>query len=406
MPDTDYSKLGEEKGASLVSTVINTVKGIMGAGILTLSWAFYFSSLWPGVIGTFFMCGISMYGFYLIGLCSEKTGGDSFGGMWTELYGAKLAWIPDMVIVMFSSCCIVSYLIVCSDYLPRGLAGFGVPLMDRSVYILGSTLIVLYFNFQSDLSILTPTSFLGNFSVFYTTGLLLVLWLSTAPADYGDWDPWVVQPGLFVTLPTMAFSFNGHFGAPGMYQQLAGKSAKKWAKVTILGFGLCLPLVFVCALSGFFMFGSEQLLKQSNVLMAPSMKGPPVMVAFIGMSLAVLFGVPIHTNAVRTALDGILVRGLGLEKESKFRFMMISAILTIITNLVALSMDNLGLVVSVNGAVCATLMMYILPALMYMKFAGVSALPMLTLILGVLIGITGVTTSIMVADGETSSLRW
>merc|ERR1719284_804503 len=158
--------------------------------------------------------------------------------------------------------------------------------------------------------------------------------------------------------------------------------------------------------AGFFMFGSEQLLKQSNVLMAPSMKGPPVMVAFIGMSLAVLFGVPIHTNAVRTALDGILVRGLGLEKESKFRFMMISAILTIITNLVALSMDNLGLVVSVNGAVCATLMMYILPALMYMKFAGVSALPMLTLILGVLIGITGVTTSIMVADGETSSLRW
>jgi len=393
-------------GASVFSTVINTVKGIMGAGILTLSWAFYFSSLYPGLICTFFMCAISMYGFYLIGLVSDKTGAGTFGGMWSKLYGSGMAWIPDMVIVLFSSACIIGYLIVCKGYIPQGLAVFGIAPMPGFVYVLGSTAVVLYFNYQSDLSILTPTSMIGNFSIFYTTFLLLAFWAATPVSDYSDWDAMVLQPGLFVTLPTMAFSFNGHFGAPGMYQQLAGKSPKKWAKVTFLGFGLCLPLVFVCALSGFFTFGSEQLLKQSNVLMAPSMKGPPVMVAFIGMSLAVLFGVPIHTNAVRTALDGILVRGLGLDKESKMRFTLISVIITVVTNLVALSMDNLGLVVAVNGAVCATLMMYILPAMMYMKFAVVSAAPLITLMLGVVIGITGVTTSILVADGETKELRW
>lgn len=410
MSKAEYTKMeGKDEGASLTSTVINTVKAIMGAGILTLSWAFYFSSMWPGVICALFMCLLSAYGFYLVGICSDKTGGESFGGMWSALYDSALAWIPDMVIVLFCSCCIISYLIVCSDYLPRGLGGFGVPAMDRSVYILGASLVVLPLNFMEDLSVLTYTSFIGNFSVFYTTGLLLVMWLSVSPSDYGDWDPWVVQPGLFVTLPTMAFSFNGHFGAPKMYQQLSGKSPAKWLKVTILGFGLCLPLVLICALSGYFMFGTDVMLPgRSNVLMAPMMKGPPVLVAFIGMTLAVLFGVPIHTNTVRTAINGIYVRAKGIDPsaDGSARKSMITIIIIVFTNAVALSMDSLGLTVAVNGAVCATLMMYVLPALMYMKAVGSSALPMATLILGVIIGVVGVATSILVGMDMTSDLRW
>merc|ERR1712072_1304117 len=120
-----------------------------------------------------------------------------------------------------------------------------------------------------------------------------------------------------------------------------------------------------------------------------------VAVAFIGMSLAVLFGVPIHTNAVRGAIDGIIVRAKGIDPSNdpgaKTRFFVISTAITVLTNLVALTLDDLGLVVSINGAVTATMMMYILPALMYMKIAGASALPTITVILGVIIGITGVT---------------
>jgi len=412
MSGTKYDAMkDEEPGVSLFATVINTVKGIMGAGILTLSWAFYFSSLYPGLVCTFFMCALSMYGFYLIGLVSDKTGADTFGGMWSKLYGSGMAWVPDMVIVLFSSACIIGYLIVCKGYIPQGLAVFGIAKMPGYVYVLGSTAIVLYFNYQSDLSVLTPTSMIGNFSIFYTTFLLLAFWFATPVSDYSDWDGMVLEPGLFVTLPTMAFSFNGHFGAPGMYQQLAGKSPAKWLKVTILGFGGCLPLVLICALSGFFMFDSENLVAQSNVLLQKEMTGKySVAVAFVGMSFAVLFGVPIHTNAVRGALNGIIMRAKGIDPSNDpgagSRFFMITTTLTILTNLVALSLDDLGLVVSLNGAVTATMMMYILPALMYMKFAGKSVGPMITLILGVIIGITGVTTGLMVGMGEGSELRW
>jgi amino acid permease len=313
--------------------------------------------------------------------------------------------------VLFSSACIIGYLIVCKGYIPQGLAVFGIAPMPGFVYVLGSTAVVLYFNYQSDLSILTPTSMIGNFSIFYTTFLLLAFWAATPVSDYSDWDAMVLQPGLFVTLPTMAFSFNGHFGAPGMYQQMAGKSPAKWKQVTIYGFGLCLPLVLICALSGFFMFDAENLVAQSNILLQKEMTGKySVAVAFVGMSLAVLFGVPIHTNAVRGAIDGIIVRGKGIDPSNdpgaKSRFFIISTTITVLTNLVALTLDDLGLVVSINGAVTATLMMYILPALMYMKIAGASALPAILVILGAIIGITGVTTGVMVGMGEGGELRW
>merc|ERR1719217_1880598 len=94
--DRDLKAPGSDEGASMMSTVINAVKSVLGAGILTLSWAFYFSSLWPGIIGTGFMCVLSAYGFYLIGLCSERTGERSFGGMWSSMFGQTWAWLPDV----------------------------------------------------------------------------------------------------------------------------------------------------------------------------------------------------------------------------------------------------------------------------------------------------------------------
>merc|ERR1711920_446855 len=153
------------------------------------------------------------------------------------------------------------------------------------------------------------------------------------------------------------------------------------------------------------MFGSSlNLPGRSNVLMAPSMKGPEVMVAFIGMTFAVLFGVPVYTAGVRTAANGIWMRATKAS-DSPTRKKLISGLIILYTNAIGLSVDSLGLVVAVNGAVCATLMMYVFPALMYMKSSTTpgpcwseKGMPVVTLLLGLFIGVAGVATAVMQAS--------
>merc|ERR1712187_14982 len=98
---------------------------------------------------------------------------------------------------------------------------------------------------------------------------------------------------------------------------------------------------------------------------------------------------------------------MGDRKEDGEGSICRTILVIVVTNAVAIKVDSLGLTVTVAGAVGATLIMYVLPALMYMKSSGgVSALPLVTLILGCIIGMAGVTTSIMVGVGMTSDLHW
>jgi amino acid permease len=413
----DEDQADPDKGASLFSAVINSVKACLGAGILTLAWSFYFSSMWPGIVGTFALCVISAYSFWLLGVCSGRTGESSFGGMWCALFGSRWAWLPDMVIVLFLLCAAVSYLIIISDYLPRVLGGLGVPAMNRSVYILGSSFLILPLNFLEDLSGLSFTSVIGNFAILYTTCLLFYLGVT---CDHeADWDSWVVQPGIFVTLPALAFSFNGHFTVPQSYQGLKAKSPKRWLTVTMFAYALVLPVMLVCSISGYYMFGSQlNLPGRSNVLMAMSSNGPEILVAYFAMTLSVLFNIPITTSCVRNALNSMWLRDIApvlkidADKEGKARKRIMSTIIVCITNFIALQTDALGMSVAVNGAVCATLMMYVFPAMMYMKSSTggswwlETALPVGSVALGAIMGVAGVATSFMLDAGMSSDLRW
>jgi amino acid permease len=335
--------------------------------------------------------------------------------MWTSLFGPKWSWAPDLVIVVFCGTAVVSYLIVVGDFLPRGLSALGVPLMDRQVYILAASICILPLNLMEDLSALSFTSVIGNFSILYTVGLLIYL-CSGSDLD-ADWEPWEMQPGIFVTIPALAFSFNGHFGAPQMYQQLQSKSPKRWLKVTMISFfSICLPVVLVCALSGYLMFGSQLTLPdRSNILMAPSLNGfSSVTVAFIAMMFACLFNIPIATSCVKNAVDSILVNKFNADASKAAvskRKRMHTLIIVAITLPISLATSSLGLSVAINGAVCATLMMFVFPALMFMKSSPnvtsrlfERALPITTMVLGLIIGIAGVTTTVMLDMGMQSEL--
>jgi len=407
-----------QDGLSLFATVAQSVKTIIGAGILSLSWAFCQSSLWPGLFLSVTMCLLAAYTFYILGVCSEITGKKTYGEIWKSLYGEGSAWIPNLIVFMLTALSLVAYFTIIGDYLPlaiQGILGESV-LVHRRLAILGIWAVFLPLHFRKDLSFLGCLSIIGTLGTLYTVVLLFAKTVERSDQFADDWEPFKLGPGVFLTIPSLAFAFNGHFNAPDIYQRLQRRSSSRWLVVTASAFGLCLLITFVCGVSGYLMFGSE--LKRegrSNVLTAPQLQGrPEVMLAYLATCVSISLGIPLYARSACDSLELLFLgfsgstEALGSDRNRSNCVMIVVLLATMGTSMV---LDDLGLINAIAGAVCASMNMFVLPSLMYMKVAGQSreltaGLPLhsklvnwTSVVIGVLVAVTGVTTSIMDAMG-------
>lgn len=286
--------------------------------------------------------------------------------------------------------------------------------------ILITSLIILPLNFAKDLSFLGFTSIVGTVGTIYTVLVLVFELPSFGVCD--TWEPFVAQPGLFVMIPAVTFAFNGHFNAPQLYQQLKERTPSRWLLVTSLSFALCGLLTVTCSVCGYLTLGTGLLGKgQSNVLDAPQFGGrAEVMVAYIATTFSVALCAPLNLVCVRDGLDGLWTRNFeprfGLQSTPNTRHWAFSAIGVVFTFSMAMFFSELGTVVALNGAVCATLIMFVFPSLMYLKclsMAGtqklpprVTLVPCTAIVIGVVVGVCGVATTSMVTFGLGNHLIW
>ena len=89
-----------------------------------------------------------------------------------------------------------------------------------------------------------------------------------------------------------------------------------------------------------------------------------VKAAYMATTLSVLFCIPLYLHSTRGALMNLYVNHIApgpVAKESNATHLMFSAVVVVVTLAMALVLTNLGLVVAINGAVCATLIMLVFP---------------------------------------------
>lgn len=395
-------------GTPFFLTVTLATKTILGSGILSLSWAFCLSTMRPGFFFTFLMCFFSAYNFGILGMCSEATGKRVYSAIWSSLFGEGSSWAPGLATATICCMSSVAYFIIIGDYLPRGLEGIGVHwelLQQRRAAILVVALLIVPLDFLKDVSFLGYTSLVGTAGAFYTVCVLM-----TEAAQYeddaSDWKDFSLGPGLLITIPTVTKAYNGHFNAPDLYQQMANRSPRRWVLVTIVTYSLCLVVVLVCGVTGYYMFGSELALKgRSNVLTAPQFKGKVyVMGAYIATSFSVACSVPILHRSACDSLEGLL---FGTGSESPARRVVLMTLVIVSTLGTSMVVTDLGYINALAGASTATLLMFVFPSMMYLKCATDSgcvqrSLPVVSILVGAFVWVTGVGTTLLEIAGVVS----
>ena len=99
MNDTEV--IYKEKGASLMSTFINAVNCIIGAGILSIPVTIHKT----GVVGSLFLlltslC-LSLFGCYFLTVAATYTQKDSLGEMANILYGRVVSKLADITLIIY-----------------------------------------------------------------------------------------------------------------------------------------------------------------------------------------------------------------------------------------------------------------------------------------------------------------
>ena len=98
-------------GASLATSTINLVKGVIGSSVFALpAGVAAFASTRAALVPSFLLLGavatLSGYTFWMIARVNEATDTDSFGGAWRATFGESTSWVPSAIIVAkcFASC--------------------------------------------------------------------------------------------------------------------------------------------------------------------------------------------------------------------------------------------------------------------------------------------------------------
>lgn len=159
--------------ASVSQLIFNLVKGIVGAGVLSLpagiaAFADAPSAVLPAVALIAVIGGLSAYGFALIGRCCAYTNTKSYRDAWSATVSKNTSWLPAVAVTFKTICAILAYSMILSDTTVSLLSTVGVTVAKVPALIALTTTVLLPLCLLKNLSSLAPFSLVGSLGMIYT----------------------------------------------------------------------------------------------------------------------------------------------------------------------------------------------------------------------------------------------
>lgn len=252
--------------ATTISSIINLLNTIVGAGTLAMPAAMSHMSV---ALGTFVILwsGItSALGLYLQSRCGRYLdhGTASFFAL-SQITYPNAAVVFDTAIAVKCFGVGVSYLIIIGDLMPGVALGFNseagsVPfLVDRNFWITAFMLVIIPLAFLRRLDSLKYTSVIALVSIGYLIVLVVYHFASDSPAERGDVHliRWHGPVALLSSLPVVVFAYTCHQNMFSILNELEDKSPASVMGVITSSIGSAASIYILVAVTGYLTFGSN-----------------------------------------------------------------------------------------------------------------------------------------------------
>jgi len=362
----------EHASLSATQAVVNMAKGIVGGGMLALPMGLAAMKRGPSAVvpATLFLVTplgvLAAYTYYLVAQICKKTGAQSYGAAWSSVIRGRLSKLMALVLVFSCGTGCVSYAMILGETLPSLLyLLIGKSLLSRAGSIVVLTLFAFY-----PLARVKNLASLGKFSLAGTLGngfVIAFMALRYFQGMYAKGGTYPVLASAHMASPTASASdalilasilstaFLGHFNAPKLYQELDAEPAKKdrsFKRVIFGGYILSGVLYAAVMAIGFLTFGSEC---TGNVLENYHPDDKLAVFAKLGAGVSIMFGHPLLFMGCKDNLEALI----GKQDDRWF-----SPLLLALATMMAVSVENLGWLQALRGAVAGTFLCYTGPALM------------------------------------------
>lgn len=403
--------------ASIISSNINLVNTIIGAGTLAMPSAMSHFGVLLGVI-LILWCGLtSAFGLYLQSRCSRylDRGTSSFFAL-SQITYPNAAVVFDAAIAIKCFGVGVSYMIIIGDLMPGvseafGSADSGFPfLADRRFWITAFFLLfIIPLSFPKRLDSLKYTSLVALVAIGYLIILVVYHFAADEIPNKGDirFITWEGPVAALSSLPVVIFAYTCHQNMFSILNEIKDNSPA--SVVTVIGssIGSAASVYILVAITGYLTFGSD--VKGNIVGMYPQSIASTIAKAAI--VALVTFSIPLQIHPCRASVDAVLrwrpgnsnnggssasprgssaaagsqpllpsanspttpmvldSHGAPVVAMSELRFALITSTILVLSYVTALNVSSLDRVLAYVGSTGSTAISFILPGLFYYKIS-------------------------------------
>ncbi|KAF2807260.1 vacuolar amino acid transporter-like protein 6 [Mytilinidion resinicola] len=385
--------------ATWISSVINLVNTILGAGLLAMPSAMSkmgillgcFIIAWAGVTAGF--------GLYLQTRCARyiDRGSSSFAAL-SQLTYPNLSILFDAAIAIKCFGVGVSYLIIIGDLMPGVVRGFAgtVPhdfLVDRQFWITAFMLIVIPLSFLRRLDSLKYTSLIALVSIGYLVVLVVAHFIKGDTLE--DRGPvrvikWAGPIPTLAAFPVIVFAYTCHQNMFSILNEIFDNSHFRTTSVVGTSIGSAGFFYILVGITGYLSYGDNVSGNIVNMY-------PPAVASTIGrlaIVILVMFSYPLQVHPCRASVDACLKwrpRRRSQRPEtspsrntllnpakspskpitdiSDLRFAILTTIIIVLSFIVAMTVSSLEKVLAYVGSTGSTTISFILPGLFYYKIS-------------------------------------
>ncbi|KAF2656434.1 hypothetical protein K491DRAFT_596931 [Lophiostoma macrostomum CBS 122681] len=392
--------LGFTGQASWISSVINLVNTILGAGLLAMPSALSKMGIFLGIFVIAWAGSTAAFGLYLQTRCSRyiDRGHVSFAAL-SQLTYPNLSILFDAAIAIKCFGVAVSYLIIIGDLMPGVVRGFAPGaseisfLVDRQFWITAFMLIVIPLSFLRKLDSLKYTSVIALCSIAYLVVLVVAHFLrgdtleEKGPVRVFRWAGPI--PAL-ASFPVIVFAYTCHQNMFSILNEISDNSHFRTTSVIFASIGSACVLYILTGITGYLSFGDN--IKGNIVSMYPTAAASTI--GRLAIVILVMFSYPLQIHPCRASLDACMnwrprrrngqteaspsrnallspAKSTGKPKSEMgdMRFAVISTILIVLSFATAMTVSSLEKVLAYVGSTGSTTISFILPGLFYYKIS-------------------------------------
>ncbi|KAI8476075.1 MAG: AAAP aminoacid transporter 5 [Monoraphidium minutum] len=393
-------------GASSMSSVATLLNSAVGAGVLSLPYAFACAGLLGGIVLCLVVAGAESFSLYVLSKFAERYDAHSYGSLVRKALGRKLSSVLSLValLYLFGSC--IAYLVIIGDtFSSLAAQAFGAStLTGRHAIILAVGIIaILPMCFAPSLSALEWVSAGAVVGFLYTS--TAVLWRGSQIVLSRE-DPWagvlLWQPDLrqaLYAVSILVFGFNSSANtitifseldnfphrlvvllppSPTSYASLPNRFAPRPSTYKLIGM-IGIIIVSMCLLAaGYTVVGAAgyaafRAAVNSNVLNNFPADDPVIQVARATIGVMVTGHYPLNFSPARLAFCDLMATVFNVNEVPRWGVVTFTLFFVGTTLGTALVVTNLGSVLHLIGGTAACFMVFGIPGLLAWNAAVIKA---------------------------------